>query len=184
MKKDLKINIVAFLLFFAVSATSILTLKLCNNTTLAFSVYYILQAAFFFTAASFDSLWGFCAYSSVALVLNFILPFPSYTSFILSALSTLPAIVVLNLLLNRLHAGTLVSFTGAAFLRYVIAHFCLFIARSSTSTHDYAVMEQLFGFPALISTLILTIILIFLYPAVKLAIGTKTDTYTEKTDVG
>ncbi len=167
MKKQTKIQLVTFILFAVISAVSVLLLKFSENRTLAFAFYYTVQSAFMLILSAYDGLWGFCAYSSVMIVLNFTLPFNSYAAIILSAVSNIAAILTLKLLFNKLRAGTLIAFSGAALLRYVIAHYGLLLFKEDV---HYEQIKDLFGIPALVSTLVLIVLVIFAFPAVKLAV--------------
>ncbi len=187
MKKQRLLGIITFVLYIVLSAVCVCTLKYCDNVTVAFSVYYILHGTFVFLLAAFDSLWGFCAYSFTALLLNFILPFPSYSVFLLSALATLPSIALIRVFNSRLQAGSLLSFSVAALLRYVIEHYGLRLLSSSVSHAQYTAMQDLFGVPGLICTVILILLTVLLYPAVKLTVGenkANTDITKGQNDVG
>ncbi len=170
MKKDTKIQIVTLLIFITVTAISVVSLKLIPNKTAAFCLYYVLQSAFTFILATYDTTWAFCSYASVGIFLSFILPFPSASVFILSVISNITAIAAIHLLYKTLKLGTLLTFAGAGFLRYVIAHFGIRLLGDTVTTQISEEINNLFGIPGLVSTLILVIIAILVLPAVHLAV--------------
>ncbi len=170
MKKDLKIQIVTFLIYLIISAISVLSLKFVDNIVLSFSIYYILQATFVFILAAYDLTWAFCAYTAFGILLCFVLPFPTSSTFILSAVSNLAAIGAVSLLYKTIKTGSLIAFAGAGLLRYVIAHFGVDLLESTVTISQFDQMNKLFGLSGLVSTFILIALCVLILPCVKLAI--------------